>query len=278
MDGMSVRFWGVRGSLPAPGPSTLIYGGNTACIEIECGQRRLILDAGSGLRQLGRRLLDRGEPLDIDLLLTHCHLDHVIGLPFFAPAFIPGANVRLWAGHLSPPEHLEEVVAQLMVAPLLPITPEIFKAEVSYHDLPSGAAIDLGHGIEVATASLNHPGGATGYRVSYGGGTLCYITDHEHQPGGPEPALITLARGADLLVYDATFTDEEYRSRVGWGHSTWMEGIRLADAAAVGRLALFHHLPERDDEALASIERQADAVRPGTFAAREGTEFRLPGP
>ena len=276
MDGMQVRFWGVRGSLPTPGPSTLVYGGNTACVELLCGNRRVILDAGSGLRELGRSLVASGHPLDIDLLLTHCHLDHIIGLPFFAPCFVPGAQVRLWAGHLSPPEHIEAVVAQLMVPPLLPITPEVFKAETRYQDIVAGMILDLGDGIRVMTAALNHPGGATGYRVEYGGGSVCYFTDHEHRADGPDQALVDLARGADLMIYDATFTDDEYSRRVGWGHSTWSEGIRLAEAAGVASLALFHHLPERDDDALAVIEREAAATRPGTFAAREGMVLDLP--
>ena len=273
MDGMRVRFWGVRGSLPAPGASTVIYGGNTSCVEVHCGSRRIVLDAGSGLRELGRAMLVAGEPCDLDLLLTHCHLDHLIGLPFFAPAFASDARLRLWAGHLTPDDRLERVLAQLMIPPLLPITPETFRASIAYNDFMAGESFDLGEDIRIETAQLRHPGGATGYRIAFGGRVVCYITDNEHAPDGPDPALVHLARNADLLICDATYTADEYRARVGWGHSNWVECARLADAADVERLALFHHLPERDDAALAAIEEEAAAARPGVFAAREGTEF-----
>lgn len=273
MSEMRVKFWGVRGSLPTPGATTLAYGGNTACVEIRCGGRRIILDAGSGLRELGRVIVAEGGSGDLDLLLTHCHIDHLIGLPFFAPAFSPGFAFRFWAGHLSEREHLSEVVAQFMIPPLLPITPQMFRASIDYRDFIAGEFFDLGDAISVRTAPLNHPGGATGYRVSFGGRSVCYFTDHEHGPDGPDPALVALARDADLLIYDATFTVDEYRRCAGWGHSTWVEGARLADAAGVHRLALFHHLPERTDTALAEIEEQAAAHRPGTFAAKEGLEI-----
>lgn len=275
MSDMRVRFWGVRGSIPAPGPETVAFGGNTACVEVTCRSRRIILDAGSGLRDLGRNLAVSGEIADLDLLLTHCHVDHLIGLPFFAPAFSPATRLRLWAGHLSPHERLEDVVAQFMIPPLLPITPEIFRAQVTYRDVMAGDAFELGGGVTVSSARLNHPGGATGYRVGFESEAVCYVTDNEHRPDGPDPALIDLARGAGLLIYDAMYTPAEYRAKVGWGHSTWVEGIRLAEAAGVERLALFHHLPERDDRALEALEAEAAAARPGTFAAREGMVLDL---
>lgn len=276
MGDMLVRFWGVRGSLPAPGPDTLVYGGNTACIEVRCGRKRVVLDAGSGLRAFGQSLLGGSESMDLDLLLTHCHLDHLIGLPFFAPAFHAGAELRLWAGHLSPHEQLARVVAQLMIPPLLPITPDTFRAKISYHDFMAGDRFTVEDEIDVSTAALRHPGGATGYRLAYGGRAICYVTDNEHPPDGPDPTLVELARDADLLIYDAMYTAEEYPHRTGWGHSTWNEGVRLADAAGAARLALFHHAPDRDDAAMAAIESEAAAVRPGTFAAREGMELTFP--
>lgn len=275
MGDMLVRFWGVRGSIPAPGPGTTIYGGNTPCVEVRCGTRCLILDAGSGLRPLGQSLARRGEALNLDLLLTHCHLDHLIGLPFFAPAFHAEAELRLRAGHLSPHEQLARVVSQLMIPPLLPITPDKFKAAISYHDFMAGDRFTLDE-IEVSTAALRHPGGATGYRLAYGGRAICYVTDNEHPPDGPDPALVQLARDVDLLIYDSMYTAAEYPHKIGWGHSTWNEGVRLADAAGVARLALFHHAPDRDDAALETLESEAAASRPGTFAAREGMELTFP--
>ena len=275
MTGITVHFWGVRGSIPCSGPEVLDYGGSTACVELRCGDRRVILDAGSGLRALGQAMAADHSVVDLDLLLTHCHLDHLIGLPFFVPAFDPASAIRLWAGHLQPKERLEDILSQLMIPPLLPITPEVFRADITYRDFLAGELLDLGGGIRVATAPLRHPGGATGYRVEYGGAAVCYVTDNEHAPDGPDPALVQLARNAGLLIYDAMYTPDEYARHAGWGHSTWQEGIRLADAAGVGRLALFHHAPGRSDVAQQQIERAAAAVRPGTFAAREGLELAI---
>lgn len=278
MNNMRVKFWGVRGSLPTPGHTTLEFGGNTACVEVSCGTRRVILDAGTGLRELGRTIIGESQAADLDLLLTHCHIDHMLGLPFFAPAFSPDVRLRLHAGHLSEHQPLREIVAKLMFPPLLPITPQMFKAQIDYRDFMAGETLTLGGDIIVHTAPLRHPGGATGYRVEWGGAAVCYFTDHEHAPDGPDAELVALARNANLLIYDTTFTAAEYKRCAGWGHSTWQEGAKLADAAGVDRLVLFHHLPERDDAALAAIEREAAAARPGTVAAREGEEFVLPVP
>ena len=274
---MTVRFWGVRGSIACPGPDTVRYGGNTPCVEVRCGDRLVILDAGSGLRALGRALAAGPPPVVLDLLLSHCHVDHLIGLPFFQPAFDPRSTLRLWAGHLTPETHLAQMLGQLMVPPLLPITPETFQARMDYRDFLAGATIDLGDGIAVRTAPLNHPGGATGYRIEFGGGAVAYLTDHEAGAGEPAPALVELARNADLLIIDATFTPAEYPARVGWGHSTWVDDVRLAELAGVGQLALFHHDPSHDDDALDAVATEARARRPGTFAAREGQVVEVAG-
>ncbi len=270
LDAMQVRFWGVRGSIPCPGPDTMIYGGNTACVEVRFGSRLLVLDAGSGLRLLGRHLAAEPQPVELDLLISHCHIDHLIGLPFFQPAFQKSTAMRIWAGHLSPRDHLERMLGQLMEPPLLPITPKTFKADITYRDFLAEDRLDLGSGISVVTAPLNHPGGATGYRIEYGGRAVAYVTDHEHTAGEPHAALVRLTEGVDLLIYDATYTPREYATRVGWGHSTWVEGIRLAERVGARQLALFHHDPDRDDAALELIALQASMLRSGTFAAREG--------
>ena len=272
---MQVRFWGVRGSIPVPGPSTVVYGGNTSCVALTCGERLVVLDAGSGLRALGETLRSQSDAVAFDLLLTHCHIDHLLGLPFFAPAFSSKTAIRLWAGHLSPGERIDDIMGQLMIQPLLPITQSTFKANLTYRDFLAGDSLDLGGGITVGTAYLNHPGGATGYRIEYAGHAVCYLTDHEHVPTGPLPSLIELARDADVLIYDAMYTQAEYDSRIGWGHSTWEEAIRLADAAGARQLVLFHHDPMRDDAALDAIVNAAARARPGTIAAREGLVLDL---
>ena len=275
---MKVQFWGVRGSIAVPGPGTIHYGGNTSCVAVHCGERLIVLDAGSGLRALGQALKQSSDAVDLDLLLTHCHVDHLIGLPFFAPAFSPASAIRIWAGHLSPRQRLEQVLGQLMIEPLLPITPSTFRADLTYRDFLAGDRLDLGGGVEVRTALLNHPGGATGYRIDFRGHSVCYLTDYEHPAIEPEPALVDLVRGADLVIYDAMYTNEEYASRVGWGHSTWEQGVRLLQAAGAKQLALFHHDPSRDDAAMDAVVAAAVRVHPGTFGAREAMVVDLGAP
>ena len=265
----SVRFWGVRGSIPSPGPSTLKYGGNTACVEMRCGRHLLIFDAGSGLRALGLKLA-AGEPVDADLFQSHTHYDHLVGLPFFCSAFEPRNRFRVWAGHLMPERTLEAVLRTFMADPLFPVPIDIFNAQVAYHDFLAGETLAPRPGVTVRTAPLNHPNRATGYRVDFAGKSACYITDTEHTPGAPDKNVLALMEGADLAIYDATYTDQEYARYKGWGHSTWQEAVRLAKAARVKTLALFHHEPTHDDAALDEIGAAAAREFPGAIVAREG--------
>ena len=270
-----VRFWGVRGSIAAPGPATARYGGNTSSLEVRCGGRLILFDAGTGLRELGLRLVQEA-PIDADLYLTHTHFDHVCGLPFFKPFFQPQNRFRLWAGHLGGGATLQRVLREFMVAPLFPVPPEVFKATMEYRDFRPGDILPSAPGITVKTWPLNHPDGAVGYRIEFAGKSFCYITDTEHVPGTPDRNVLALMDGADVVVYDSMFTDEEYaQSFVGWGHSTWQEGTRLARLAKVKKLVLFHHDPEHDDEDLDAIAKQADAALPGTVLAREGLTLTL---
>lgn len=270
-----MRFWGVRGSIASPGPATVRYGGNTACIEVRCGGTHIVFDCGTGIRPLGESLSHEGGPVDIDLLLTHSHLDHISGLPFFAPAFDPASRIRLWAGHLPPERPFRSVLADMMTAPLFPVPVEIFRADCQFRDFQAGQTLELAPDVMVRTCRLNHPDGATGYRVEHGGRSLCILTDTEHPAEGRDPVILDLLRGADVMVYDSTYTDAEYPSRVGWGHSTWQECLRLADAAGVGRAVIFHHDPARTDDALDIIAAEAEATRPGSLVAREGMELSL---
>ncbi len=265
----SVEFWGVRGSFPRPDAAFLKYGGNTSCIEMRCGGRRLIFDAGTGVFPLGQSLQGQ-EALHADVFFTHTHFDHICGMPFFLPAFKDGNAFDLWAGHLLPENTLREAVADMMKAPLFPVPLDIFHAEVNFHDFKAGETLEPGHGIRLRTAPLNHPNGATGYRVEYGGRSACYITDTEHKPGAPDETILALIEGADFFIYDSTYTDEQFADFAGWGHSTWQEGVRLAEAAGVGTLAIFHHAPEHDDQFMDGIAEAAEAARPGTLVAREG--------
>src|SRR6476660_6177690 len=180
-DGLKVRFWGVRGSIACSGAEYARYGGNTSCLEVTGGGRRLIFDAGTGIRTLGLELVHQA-PNNLDIYFTHTHLDHLVGLTFFAPLFDARSTVRMWAGHLEAPYTLKQVVANLMQAPIYPVTLEIFKAKVSFTEFKAGDLLTCGP-IQMRTAPLNHPNGATGYRIEHGGKSICYITDTEHRLG-----------------------------------------------------------------------------------------------
>jgi phosphoribosyl 1,2-cyclic phosphodiesterase len=265
----SVRFWGVRGSIACSGPKTARYGGNTSSLEVRCGGRMLLFDAGTGIRYLGNSL-DSSGPLDSDIFLTHTHFDHVCGLPFFRPLFQPKNRFRLWAGHLGGSMTLRRVLDEFMVAPFFPVPPQVFRAAMEYRDFSAGETLSAGPEVRIRTTALNHPDGAAGYRVEFDGRSFLYLTDTEHVPGAPDRNLLAFMKGADLVVYDSMYTDDEYPRYTGWGHSTWQEGVRLARAAGVKRLVIFHHDPEHDDDMLDAIGRELEQALPGSVVAREG--------
>lgn len=267
---MRVRFWGVRGSIACPGPSTIRYGGNTPCVEVRCGEHVLVFDAGTGLRPLGHELVKDKSIRHVDIFITHCHLDHVVGLPFFAPLFRKSYRVRVWAGNLLPANSIERVMRMLMSSPLFPIQIEIFKAAIEFHDFRSGDILRPHENVVLRTAPLDHPDGSNGYRLEYGGRTFALVSDTEGFPGKCDNELLSLADHADLAVYDATYTEDEIVSRNGWGHSTWLRGIRLAEKANVKHLCLFHHDPSHDDDFMDTLAAEANDVRAGTVTAREG--------
>lgn len=269
----SVTFWGVRGSIACPGPDTIGYGGETSCLEVMCGDYRMIFDGGTGLRRLGLKLVGDG-PQDTDIFFTHCHFDHVCGVPFFAPFFVPENRFRLSAGHLLPENTLENVLVEMMIAPLFPVPPQIFLADVSYHDFRCGETLAPHDGVTIRTAPLNHPNRATGYRIEFDGKAICYVTDTEHSEDGLDRNILDLIESADLVIYDATYTDAEYPRYKGFGHSTWQEGMRLVEAAKAKTLVIFHHDPAHDDAAMDKIGREAAAARTGTVVAREGMTLR----
>ena len=269
-----VRFWGVRGSIPCPGPTTTKYGGNTSCIEVHCGDHLIILDGGTGMRPLGVHLAGAA-PLEADLLYTHTHLDHVCGFPFFIPFFNPQNKFRLWAGHLIPDHTLRGVLEMMLPPPLFPVPLDIVQAELTFRDFPAGETLAPRPGVTLKTAPLNHPNNATGYRIEFGGRALCYITDTEHYAGRRDETIVELVEGADIVIYDATYTDEEYPNFKSWGHSTWQEGVRVADASNVKTLVIFHHEPSHDDVFMDKIGEEAEGMRPGTIVAREGMVLSL---
>lgn len=272
---MSVRFWGVRGSIPCPGPDTVRYGGNTSCVEIRCGDRLLVFDAGSGLRVLGNALANDDQITDMDLFLSHCHVDHLIGLPFFTPVFEKGSHLRLWAGNVKPAGGIKETIRKLMSYPLFPIEIEMAQGKIAFNDFEPGQTLKPLPGVTIHTALLNHPGGAVGYRIEYADRAIAYITDTELIEDAIDPKWLALARNASLLIMDATYTNEELPQHVGWGHSSWQQAVRLANEAGVEQLCLFHHDPEHDDDMMDQIAAASHKVRPGTIVAKEGQVIQI---
>ena len=272
-DDFFVRFWGVRGSIPCPGMETARYGGNTSCLEVRCGARLLILDAGTGLRQLDRELAADG-PLTADIFFSHTHLDHICGWPYFTSLLRPDSRLNVSAGHLSPDHTIEQVLAGLLCDPFTPVKTGQVRAQINYHDFRAGETLEPWPGVSLRTAPLNHPQGATGYRVEYRGRSICYLTDTEHVPGALDQNILGLIAGADMVIYDSTYTDEEFSAHVNWGHSTWQEGVRLCSAAGANRFIVFHHDPDHDDTFLNRIAADVEQARPGSVVASEGMTLR----
>ncbi len=269
-----VRFWGVRGSLPVSGAAFQQYGGNTICIEMRCGDHRLLFDAGSGLMPAGQVLKAEGVS-DFNLFFTHCHYDHIIGLPYFPALFDPHASVALWSGHMAGRMSTRQMIGEFMRPPWFPVEPDICRASIGCIDFRSGETLSPYPDVVVRTGSLNHPGGAIGYRVEWNGQAAAVITDTEHTPGILDPAVLNLIQDADLFIYDCTYTDEEMPRHVGYGHSSWQHAIRLAKAAGVKRVAFIHHSPLRTDAELDAIGKSAGQEFPGAFAARDGQVIDL---
>lgn len=276
-DHFSVHFWGVRGSIPCPGPETVRYGGNTPCVEMRVGGHRLIFDGGTGLRVLGQELL-RQMPVEAHMFFTHSHWDHIQGFPFFVPAFIRGNRFHIYGAKAPNNVTIEQRLIDQMLHPNFPVPLRAMGADLQFHDIEVGETVQIEE-VQVESALLNHPGEAVGYRVSWRDHAVAYVTDTEHFPNFLDENVIKLARHADVLIYDATYTDEEYyaekASKVGWGHSTWQEAVRVAQAAQAEQLIIFHHDPLHNDEFLDRVGHLVAKHFPNSLMAREGLEIRL---
>ena len=274
--GLSVRCWGVRGSVPAPGGTTAKYGGNTPCVEVRCGGERLIFDLGTGARALGEH--NAGAPMTGHIFCTHYHYDHLQGLPFFAPVFDPRSRFTIM-GPTRNGRTVKDVLVGQMQQPYFPVTAEmVFRAQLDYRPFAEGDRHPVGEAL-VTAIEVNHPGGNLSYRVDYRGKAVVFATDHEHGTDRDQQ-LEKFARGADVVIYDAMYSEDEYRGhagapKIGWGHSTWQQAAKFADAAQVKQLLLFHHDPTRSDAALDAIVKQVKRLRPDAIGAREGQTITL---
>jgi phosphoribosyl 1,2-cyclic phosphodiesterase len=273
----TVQFWGVRGSIPSPGLHTVRYGGNTPCISMQAGDKRLVFDAGTGLHVLGQSLL-RQMPLEAHIFFTHSHWDHMQGFPFFTPAFVKGNDFHIYGAIAPDGSTIEQRLNDQMLHPNFPVPLQIMQANLNFYDIRPRQPIHIDD-LTVETAPLNHPGEAVGYRVNWRGGAAVYITDTEHFPDRLDENVLWLARNADILIYDSTYTDEEYHSpkfpKIGWGHSTWQEAVKVAQAANVKTLVIYHHDPAHDDDFLDCVGKEAAAKFPGAIMAREGLVLQI---
>ena len=296
---MKVRFWGTRGSLGTPGPGTTYFGGNTSCVEVTTeGGGRLILDCGSGARQLGIELLASApRPIRGSILLGHTHWDHIQGFPFFKPVFVPGNSFSVWAPQ-GGSRSLQETLSGQMEYTYFPIELGQLPAEITYHELAEGT-YEIS-GAQVTTQYLNHPAATLGYRIEADNAAIVYLVDHEpfsdtlwradSEPGRIESMVhegdrrhAAFMANADLVVHDAQYTPEEYATKKTWGHSTYEYAVEVAAAAGVKRIELTHHDPEHNDLFIADIEQRARAVaeKRGSplevFCAHEGGEYYIRG-
>ncbi len=273
-DRPSLRFWGVRGSIPTPRAGTLRHGGNTPCVEIRLpGGPCVVLDAGTGARELGSALRndDAARSRPIAVVLSHFHWDHIQGLPFFAPLYDADADITFYG--CPPRGRLEDVLRMQMNDPYFPVDFDRLASRRRFVEVQS-EEFRIGS-LTVRPFPLHHPGGARGFRIESAESSVVYATDCEHGDPELDAVLMDHASGADHLIYDAQFTPDEHRARVGWGHSTWLEGTRIAREAGAGQLILFHHDPSRDDAQCDEIVELAQERFETTIAAREGESIAL---
>jgi len=281
--GVTLRCWGTRGSIPSPGAHTARYGGNTTCFEVRSGDQRLVFDAGSGIRLMGLDLLQNGGHCH-HIFLTHFHWDHIQGFPFFAPLYQPEIDLKI-VGPKQRNIDVRSLFAGQMGPIYFPVPFSVVSASMSFGHLNEGSLeVD---GATLQTLRVKHPSYVVGYRIEVGGKTICFIPDNElagdmyDVEEGWRDRLLDFIRGADLLIHDSMYTEEEYPNHVGWGHSTFRQSLRLAEEGEVKRLFFFHHDPERSDQEIDEIvsrvrdEAMARGCNIEMEAAAEGLDYKL---
>jgi phosphoribosyl 1,2-cyclic phosphodiesterase len=274
---MKVTFYGTRGSVPTPDPDHFQFGGNTSCILVTFSTGRIaILDAGTGIRNLGNDLIQNGHEQyeNISIILTHTHWDHIQGFPYFKPAYDPRRNFTISiCGKGRMEKDLKRIFATQMQNDFFPVPLEKMGAKFTFLQ-PDATTYVHPSGIKVFASKHSHRSDAYGYRIEEGGKTLVYCTDVEH-PDGIDPNVVSLSRNADLLIHDAQYIPEELKTKKGWGHSSWVQAIEVAKQAGVKKLALFHHDPEHNDTFLKNLENECQKLLPNAFLAREYSHIEL---
>lgn len=267
----NIHFWGVRGSCPVSSVNRMKFGTNTSCVEVRCGEERIVFDAGTGICELGNTLLEQDKATG-HIFISHPHYDHIQGLPHFMPGYEEGGSFHLY-GEGKRDKSFEEVIKGIMSYPYFPVAWEMMRAKFYFHQIQPREEIAIGD-VRVKAIALQHPDSCLGYRVTYQGRSCCYLSDYEYQEAYKQ-SILDFISYSDVLICDTTFTEEEYETRKGWGHGTWERAVALAKEASVKQLVLFHHDLFRSDEELESIEREAKSRYVHTIAAREGTILTL---
>jgi phosphoribosyl 1,2-cyclic phosphodiesterase len=265
-----LKFWGVRGSTPTPQIENLKFGGNTPCLEIRTGENEcVIFDAGSGIRALGQSLLQEaaGAPINTRIFLTHFHWDHIQGIPFFGPLYGAANHISFFSGSSGRP--LQETLEGQMAKPYFPIDFSQVAAQRDFHQIEEHGQVKIGK-LTIRPFPLNHPQGASGYRIECNGISIVYATDYEHGDARFDATLCEYSQNADVLICDSQYTPAEYQDHRGWGHSTWQNAVLLAREARAEHLFLFHHDPSHDDQAMMEITQNARMQFENTTGAWEG--------
>jgi len=278
MDNMlqnKITFWGVRGSIPTPDKNKMDYGGHTSCVSLNTKNNNLlIMDMGTGLKELGHEIISNPNPPKIiHIILSHYHWDHVLGMLFFAPLFIEGYTIHFYGKkeNLS----LKSIFDHILHPIFWPVSRKDFKAKLYFHDLEDGLELNIENEIKVNTQIHGHPNGALSFRVTIDEKNFTYITDCEHPDAHLNKNLINLAKNTDVLIHDAHFTPEDLINHKGWGHSSWQQAVDIAIDSKAKKLILFHHNPIYDDDFLAEIEIKAQKKLNGTIAAKQGLVIYL---
>ncbi len=273
MSDVYLKFWGTRGSLPVSGPMHQKYGGNSSCVELAYHDQHIIIDGGSGLRFLGDELVQKGVK-NITLLISHFHNDHLCGIPFFAPLFDPEVTIKIYALPNDEGVTLKQALARYMAPPTYPVGLDIFKANIEFVNGCSGEEWAIGD-IAIKSHPIPHPGGCHAYRLSTPSQSIVYATDTEHVIGALNQELADFARQADYLLYDCTYDDDEFDKFIGFGHSTWQEGVRLCQHAEIENLAIIHHAPELTDAMLDERADRAAKIFKNAFVASDFLKIHL---